>query len=431
MGSEPASRFFGEFRYWPDVLFRGTIRLMPFSPTPPHNLPADFRGQESGSWAAHTMHDRLPRIVEAVMHDGEFDETARSRLLALQNSLPQGQIRAFDDPAAPDNAAWASYVRPWLDSSWLSANWFFAECYFYRRLLAATGYYAPGPGERIDPFTVQKKAGLQQASSWLARLAAALNRVTPGHFDTVQFDFWLQTALWGNQADLSIWQAGDQNQPLHVSGASASQLVADDRPRLARLFKRLPLQRIDIILDNAGIELTGDLLLADYLLVTGAVDEIVLHAKAHPTFVSDALTNDILRTIRFLTRQQGAAVSAAGERLGNWVSAGQLLLRSEFYWNAPLWFWQLDKALAKELSQSQLIISKGDANYRRIAGDFHWPADKPFGDIAAYSPAPLLALRILKSDLILGIDQTTVARVSQQDPAWRTNGHWGLIQLAP
>ncbi|MCA9983523.1 MAG: protein-glutamate O-methyltransferase family protein [Anaerolineales bacterium] len=403
---------------------------MPFSPTPPQNLPADFRGQEPGSWAAHTMQDRLPRIIETVLRDGEFDETARARLLALQNSLPQGQIRGFNDPAAPDNAAWAGYVQPWLDSSWLTANWFFAECYFYRRLLAATGYYAPGPGEHIDPFAPQKEGGLRQAPAWLARLAAALNRVVPGRFDQQQFDFWLQTALWGNQADLSIWQAGDQNQPLHAASSSASHLLADDRSPLANLFKRLPLKRIDIILDNAGIELSGDLLLADYLLTTGAADEIVLHAKAHPTFVSDALTSDILKTIRFLTRQQSAAVSAAGERLGNWVSAGQMLLRSHFYWNAPLWFWQLDRALAAELSQSQLIISKGDANYRRIAGDFHWPAGKPFGDIAAYSPAPLLALRTLKSELVLGVDPATLARLDQQDPTWRTNGHYGLIQLA-
>ena len=403
---------------------------MPYNPITPSTLPNDIRGREPGSWANHTVHVRLPRIIADQLAMDQWDNDTRARLNAISSSLPTGQIRSFDDPMAPDNAAWARYVQPWLGQNWLSANWFFVECYFYRRLLTATGYFAPGAGERIDPFAGQKEAGLQASSSHLASLVPALRQIVSGRFDGAQLNFWLQNALWGNQADLSIWAASDQNQPLHQNKNRNNQLLVDDRPRLTRLLGRLPLSRIDIILDNAGIELTSDLLLADYLLTTGVAAHVALHAKAHPTFVSDATRRDILKTIRFLTQHTSPTISVLGERLGNWVAAGQLLLREHFYWTAPRWFWELDHDLARELSQSQLIISKGDANYRRIAGDFHWPANKPFNDIAAYSPAPLLVLRTLKSELILGLDEATVARLNQQEPAWRTNGCWGVIQLA-
>jgi hypothetical protein len=75
-----------------------------------------------------------------------------------------------------------------------------------------------------------------------------------------------------------------------------------------------------------------------------------------------------------------------------------------------------------------LVISKGDAHYRRLLGDRHWPYETSFEDILAYYPAPLVALRTLKSELVAGLAPGQTAWVASQDPEWMLNGRWGMIQ---
>lgn len=61
-------------------------------------------------------------------------------------------------------------------------------------------------------------------------------------------------------------------------------------------------------------------------------------------------------------------------------------------------------------------LSDGDANYRRLLGDRVWALDTPFAEVAAYFPAPLLALRTLKAELGCGISQAASARAAAEDP---------------
>ncbi|UCC50900.1 MAG: DUF89 family protein, partial [Anaerolineaceae bacterium] len=80
-------------------------------------------------------------------------------------------------------------------------------------------------------------------------------------------------------------------------------------------------------------------------------------------------------------------------------------------------------------SQSHLIISKGDANYRRLLGDRHWPYTTSFQAIMAYTPAPLLALRALKAEVAAGLSPEQIARLNKEDEEWMVNGRWGVIQF--
>jgi hypothetical protein len=92
-------------------------------------------------------------------------------------------------------------------------------------------------------------------------------------------------------------------------------------------------------------------------------------------------------------------------------------------------FWEIPEELKSELAQSSLIFSKGDANYRRFLGDRHWPFTTSFQDIVCYFPAPLVALRTLKSEVAAGLQLEQVERLSHEDPEWLTNGQWGVIQF--
>lgn len=86
--------------------------------------------------------------------------------------------------------------------------------------------------------------------------------------------------------------------------------------------------------------------------------------------------------------------------------------------------------LRQTLSEAALVISKGDANYRRLLGDRHWNYVTPFADIVSYFPAPLLALRTLKSNVAAGLDEAVVAALQARDPGWVVSGRWGVMQFA-
>jgi len=74
------------------------------------------------------------------------------------------------------------------------------------------------------------------------------------------------------------------------------------------------------------------------------------------------------------------------------------------------------------------VIVKGDANYRRLLGDAHWPPTTPFAQATAYFPAALVALRTLKGEIIVGLREGEAERLTAEDPAWLVNGQRGVIQ---
>jgi hypothetical protein len=84
--------------------------------------------------------------------------------------------------------------------------------------------------------------------------------------------------------------------------------------------------------------------------------------------------------------------------------------------------------LRRDLAAADLVIVKGDANYRRLVGDAHWPPATRFEHAVGYFPAALVALRTLKSELIVGLQPGDTERLAAEDPAWLVNGQRGVIQ---
>jgi len=87
-------------------------------------------------------------------------------------------------------------------------------------------------------------------------------------------------------------------------------------------------------------------------------------------------------------------------------------------------------ACGSELARTDLLISKGDANYRRLLGDRAWPFTTPFAEVVSYLPAPLLALRTAKSEVAAGLTQAQIDALNDDDPDWLVNGRWGVAQFA-
>jgi hypothetical protein len=418
---------------------------------PSLELPEPLRAAETPSFTNYSVVVRLVDIARRTLAENAFPLETVKRIHALMSEIPNGKIRPVDTPRAPDNAAWAEYIRPLIGMNWLQVPWFFAEQYFYRRVLEATGYYAPGDWEGRDPYTRQKKLGLESTRDEIRVLGEQLDyalQLSP-ELDTDSLTRLFLVDLWGNQNDLSMFPvraavggnglSGGTPAGMHdrKGGTSQSeldaaraQLLVDDLPAALSLLETLRSQgsqRVDILLDNAGYELVADLVLADFLLKRGFAGQIVLHAKMYPVFVSDAIDRDVNTTIDFLAFSENPPVKALAIRLRDCLLNDRLKLRYHPFWTSPQPLWEMPAALVEDLSAARLLISKGDANYRRLLGDLHWPLDLPFDQVVTGFPFGLLALRTLKSEIAVGVAESAVPTA---DPDWMTDGQWGLIQYS-
>jgi uncharacterized protein with ATP-grasp and redox domains len=396
------------------------------------DLPPPLRGTDPESFTHHTITVRWPRILRRVIEENEYPARINDRIRALIDDLPDAPVRLLDDPGAPDEQLWNERVEPYRGQSWLEIPWFFGETYLYRRLLEATSYFQPGPGWHNDPFTEQKRRGYDQSVDAIRTLAqaraTALDEKGGQREELVRL---LKTALWGNQADLSMWGAGEQS-PDHLgTGQEEEHLLADDTTTVLDHLDALNRPaRIDVWADNAGFELVTDLALADGLLAAGLADPLVLHVKTHPTFVSDATVGDVHATLDRLAAGDDGATRALADRLHDAFKTGRLQLRDPLTWTSPLRAREFPATVNAELARADLLISKGDANYRRLLGDRHWEVTTPFAEIVSYFPAPLLALRTLKAEIACGLSTEQVDRLNDTHPDWLTSGEWGVIQFA-
>ncbi len=383
-----------------------------------------------GTWSHSTVTVRFPEIAQRVIVENQFSDTITDQIKILQAEILSGSIRHLEDQGAPDQGAWRRYIEPFRDKNWLEVPWFFAEHYFYRRIMEALSYF----DTYADPFWYQKEQGLIQNDQEIREYISNLReRISPSAERDQALRASLYFSLWGNQADLSLWPAGSDITPRHSSQNILNEHLLDDQSsqvigELNRTDGKI--SRVDMMLDNAGFELVCDLGLADTLLSRAYASSIVLHVKAHPTFVSDVIPNDLDRTLDFLLGSGSDDVAAFGRRIKDYLAIGKLQVRKDFFWNSPLAMWDLPLILDEELQKASLVISKGDANYRRILGDREWEITTPFQQALDYIGAPLAALRTLKAELAVGLDQDQVQRVSAQDPGWMVNGRWGLIQYA-
>ena len=124
----------------------------------------------------------------------------------------------------------------------------------------------------------------------------------------------------------------------------------------------------------------------------------------------------------------GQAAGALAERLRRYLGEGRLGVLDHWLYASSLFFCQLSGDLRDRLGAMELVLVKGDANYRRLVGDVHWPPATPFEEATGYFPAPVAALRTFKSEVVLGLQPGQAQRLSAEDPDWRINGRRGVIQ---
>ena len=395
---------------------------LPFAPPPP------IRVDSTNAFANNTMRLRLPAILdETIALNPDYPPSIKGRLGELRDNIAAGApVPRLENETAADYETWTEARRRQRDIiegavTWQNAEWFYAETFAYRCLIEAVRWVESGR----DPFSPKKLEELRSPALWRL-LEGALE---PAHLREEDLMRAVACSLWANRIDLSYAASTTRG-----TAIEADDLLVDDREALLAHIADATAggSAVDdgaahIVADNAGSELALDLTLSDCLLRHG-VGRVALHLKAHPTFVSDATPADVWLMLEAMERRGGPAGGLAQRLRDSW-SEGRLRFLPHLYWNSSRFLWELPGGFQREFADAILVVIKGDANYRRAIGDCIWQPHTPFAGVLRYLEAPVLCLRTLKSDPVIGLPADVAPQLDRADPEWRVNGKRGLIQF--
>jgi hypothetical protein len=274
--------------------------------------------------------------------------------------------------------------------------------------------------------------------------------------EEVLFREMCEICLWGNATDLSLLTNLSYDDIQKLQGAESRKanedhILVNDFPAAFACLKKAQEsgneeRRVDIILDNAGFELFVDLILTGYLLQSGLATYVVLHPKNIPWFVSDVIPKDFGDMLNVLVNAKafyetpsdndkldGTFPEPISEKeeddmkqlFSSWSTLyadGKIILRPNVFWTEGGSYWRLPHtapALYKDLQESELVIHKGDLNYRKLTSDALWDPTTPFveaiGPLGRGSGLRTLALRTCKADVVVGLPEGEDERLRAMD----------------
>ncbi|KFV00677.1 UPF0364 protein C6orf211, partial [Pterocles gutturalis] len=422
------------------------------------------------SFAYFTIKDRLPQILTRVIdtlhrHKNEFfeeygekgveaEKRAISLLSKLRNELQTDKPVTPLEDELPDATLWNQYLDYQRnlsngngEPSWFQSPWLFVECYMYRRIHAALAQSPP-----IDNFDVFKEGKAQNffesqeaviaLCTYFQELFKNIKDLDEKQLQEELFKL-LQVSLWGNKCDLSFSAGEDSSQkssPLQSLENLIPYIIVNDMEKLWSLLVNAKKSnteirhvRVDIILDNAGFELVSDLVLADFLLLSKLADEVHFHGKSIPWYVSDTTKHDFNWTIKQLQAANHMWMSRCGINWEGNLKKGAWVYCDHMFWTLPYDFSSMAEVapdLYADLQKSNLLLFKGDLNYRKLTGDKKWEYTVPFSQaLSKFHPAPLCSLRTLKSDTQVGLKPGQSEQIQASDPEWMVNGKYGVVQF--
>ena len=381
---------------------------------PFNNYPDAIKRIRGKGFVDYTITRHLPKILTNIEEQLEGQlETAQTMLQAIITGSPV-DTKIFTRPTA----YWNNYLDQLTGLTWDDLTFFDLEFLFYHGLNSIVGYFDTG----VDVFHQARQRALAEA---IPALATGLEQISKlSGIDLLRAT--IHGALFANEADYSqlMTSRGD-------SSLWHKRVLLDESEQwISYLQQNLHKGDIHIIADNAGHELCWDLVMVDATLRLFKTVRVVIHAKPWPMFVSDALFSDIEETLNnFLGNDLSGDMRLLGQRLRAAMEYDRLQVQAEVDWGEPRHFNALDDNLGIALSNSISVISKGDLNYRRLVQDLQWPIETPVDIAAAGVPFNAFALRVLKSDALVGLESSVAAIAAEQFSDWRTRGYFAVMQL--
>ncbi|KAF2490643.1 DUF89-domain-containing protein [Lophium mytilinum] len=466
--------------------------------TPPYHT------SNKTSFAYFSARDRWPVIITQAIDDVYRATTAATdpdtvtegkglinALAKLKHELQHDRLLTpLPDDGYSDIVSYNKELAALENPTWFNVPWLFSECYLYRRM--STLFALSRKWKSYDIFARQKLSTFKSSRPAVVELAThyrdIVAKLGTGNnlageeleaAEKVLFMEMCEICLWGNATDLSLLTNLSYEDIQKLQGSSArkdaqANIVANDLNaafailRDAQKKDKNAERRVDIVLDNAGFELYVDLILAGYLLSSGLATTVILHPKSIPWFVSDVLPKDFQDIIQAVQDPQRLYAPTADDDdnyrntykplpakekedieflFQNWtshVAEGRLLIRPNRFWTEGGSFWRLptsDPSLFEDLKESELVIFKGDLNYRKLTGDAAWDPTTPFptaiGPLGPGSGMRTLALRTCKADVVVGLPEGEDERLRNMEGGggdsgarkWAWSGKWAVVQL--
>ncbi|KAJ5191709.1 uncharacterized protein N7498_010694 [Penicillium cinerascens] len=471
---------------------------MEFDPKTPQ-----FFTSDASSFASVSAHKRWPVIVTGAIDDlhrtvGDVtdDDKAKegksiiAKFTTLKYELQHDrQLTPLDDDGESDIASYNKELEQRGNPSWHNVAWLYAECYLYRRMETFfalskhwKGYDVFGR-QKLSTFKSSRPAVLELAARYreLAQDAASGKQSEGKSAEEVEqaerllFSEMCEICLWGNATDLSLLTSLTYEDIQKLQGSQArkdsqSNIIVNDlgaafeTMQKARREKKDGERRVDIVLDNSGFELFVDLILAGYLLSSGLATSIVLHPKRLPWFVSDVTPKDFSDLLNSMVDPQAfytasdesgkthpplsdkevADVQFLFKQWSEFHQDGKLILRPHSFWTTQGCYWRMPHVapeLFEDLKESELVLFKGDLNYRKLTNDAQWDPTTPFttaiGPMGPKSGIRVLAFRTCKADVVVGLPAGEDEKLRQlpdgggnEARKWAWSGKWAVVSFS-
>ncbi|EPS34340.1 hypothetical protein PDE_09304 [Penicillium oxalicum 114-2] len=470
---------------------------MEFDPKTPQYLTSD-----PTSFASVSADDRWPVIITGAIDDlartistVSNDDKAKEgksiieKLATLKYELQHDrQLSPLEDDGASDIASYNEELKQRGNPKWHDAPWLFAECYLYRRM--ETFFALSEHWKGYDVFARQKMSTFKSSRPAVLELAARYRELAHEaetgkgvdgrsaeqveQAEKLLFSEMCEICLWGNATDLSLLTSLTYEDIQKLQGSDARQasqkniLVNDleaafNVMQKARAEKKNGDRRVDIVLDNSGFELFVDLILAGYLLTVGLATTVVLHPKNMPWFVSDVTPSDFSdllhsmvdpqafyikpddsgKTYQPLSAKQVEDVKFLFNQWCDFHQDGKLIMRPHSFWTTQGSFWRMPHVapeLFEDLKESELVLFKGDLNYRKLVNDAQWDPTTPFttaiGPLGPKSGVRVMAFRTCKADVVVGLPPGEDEKLRQlpggggnESRKWAWSGKWAVISF--
>lgn len=381
------------------------------------SLPPFIMTSEEGSFARRTIEERKPLIIDKILAHFDYTDRIRKGLLDFRQELAEGNVKMLSEQTS-DRPIWDEDIKPWDNSGWLEMPWYLAESYFYRRVLEIVHYFQPGPWMHADPFTRLKTQEMTESVLSFSQNYDPISDKT----GLPAFKAACTGALWGNRGDLSNLDVYETDM-----GEQSNRIVLDQTSQAYQFLNRQP-AKIAYIFDNVGKELFFDLAFIDHLLRANLAVSITCYLKNQPFFVSDAMVKDFKKSINLLSASAAPEVQNLAQRLHTAIDSGFIQFEAPPFFTTGRMYREMSECLQNQMAAYDLVVLKGDANYRRLFGDRHWEPTTSIEQAGGYFPTSFLSLRTLKSELILGIPEETLEKMKNKaEPDWLINGKRGVI----
>lgn len=414
------------------------------------------------SFAYHTVRNRLPvTVTQVIDHLSRSKDTLTNTygaavreeikqiagyLSKLKNEMQTNKPLIHFTANDEDQMLWNEFLqkteatkgRPLL---WFADVWLHIECYLYRRIREAFALtqllhdYDPFRNQKEDAFSGSLPA-ISVVGKYLLQLTESSDFVD-AQKTVLQF---LKLSLWGNRCDLSISGGKDIFQvdnPLEMISQLDDLILANDTEKVWKVLSSPSSVStiVDIIFDNSGYELFTDLCLAHILMKFKLATHIRFHAKRIPWFISDVMKHDFNWLLEEMAKN--STIPCLPDLASQWkgyLNSGCWSLHVDSFWTLPYSYDEMRQVNAKLYStfqESKLLIFKGDLNYRKLVGDVNWPHSEKFSvALRGFEPAPVVTLRTIKADTVVGLAQGQAEEVAKIDADWMTIGKYAVVSCS-